>query len=389
MPNPTLSSYASVVQSTQGQAIPGATVTVLSGQVDTVTSNTQPGSPLATIYADPYGYSQVPQTALNLSGNVVINGTPNVSYSSGNQLSAYLAGNTITINGVQYTVASVNPTAGTLVLTTNAASSGTFAWSATIPITPLVSDGQGNFEFWAAPGYYVLQIYGIQITTQILQGIGVGGPGAFGTGFGNGSSGELMTTTLQGSGTGPADPTTVVQYEKVIIGATTYWRPLFQCILLALCLWVLFGGYAYGQKQINGNYQANGTFDRLVGASPTTANSCTLGTASAGCASSVYSGYSFNQNGTAAQGITYTLPTAQAGRMYCVANSNNGSAADTGVLTVSTSASGQFIIFTDGTLSNTGGNVTSGGAAADAACFVGIDSTHWQLFVQQGTWTKH
>lgn len=101
------------------------------------------------------------------------------------------------------------------------------------------------------------------------------------------------------------------------------------------------------------------------------------------------SGYTLNQEATAATAVTYTLPTAAAGRQYCVGNSWNGSAATTGVLTVNTSASGQFIIFTDGTLSATGGNVTSGGAAADAACFVGVDATHWQQYTQRGTWTKH
>lgn len=99
--------------------------------------------------------------------------------------------------------------------------------------------------------------------------------------------------------------------------------------------------------------------------------------------------YSFNEEATAGTGVNYTLPTAAAGKQYCIANANNGSAANTGVLTITTSASGQFIIFTDGTLSATGGNVTSGGAAADAACVVGVDSTHWLLYVQSGTWTKH
>jgi hypothetical protein len=90
-----------------------------------------------------------------------------------------------------------------------------------------------------------------------------------------------------------------------------------------------------------------------------------------------------------AAAITYNLPTAAAGIQKCFTNSYNGTQADTGVITIATSASGQFIIFTDGTLSATGGTVTSGGAAADAACVVGIDATHWQLYVQRGTWTKH
>lgn len=116
----------------------------------------------------------------------------------------------------------------------------------------------------------------------------------------------------------------------------------------------------------------------------------TITTGTTGSIGGTYkSGYTFNQEATAATAVAYTLPTAAAGLQYCVGNSYNGSAATTGVLTVNTSASGQFIIFTDGTLSATGGNVTSGGAAADAACFVGVDSTHWQQYTQRGTWTKH
>ena len=72
-----------------------------------------------------------------------------------------------------------------------------------------------------------------------------------------------------------------------------------------------------------------------------------------------------------------------------MANSYNGSAANTGALTIQTSAAGQFIIFTDGTLSASGGYVISGGAARDSACVVGVDSTHWMLYVSSGTWTKH
>lgn len=134
---------------------------------------------------------------------------------------------------------------------------------------------------------------------------------------------------------------------------------------------------------------ASGIVDGTAPITLTTGASCTLGTGS-GCNSVAYnSGYTFNQEATAATAITYTLPTAAAGKQYCVSNSYNGSAATTGTLELLTSASGQFIIFTDGTLSATGGYVISGGAGGDAACVVGVDSTHWQLYVQNGTWGKH
>lgn len=99
--------------------------------------------------------------------------------------------------------------------------------------------------------------------------------------------------------------------------------------------------------------------------------------------------FHYNENATAATAVTYNLPTAASGKQFCFSNANNGSAADSGVLTIATSASGQVIIFSDGTLSATGGNVTSGGAAGDAACVAGVDGTHWMFYAQRGTWTKH
>ena len=127
---------------------------------------------------------------------------------------------------------------------------------------------------------------------------------------------------------------------------------------------------------------ASGNVDGTAPMTITTGTTATLG-------GTFKSGYTYNQEATAATAVAYTLPTAAVGRQYCIGNSWNGSAATTGVLTLNTSASGQFIIFTDGTLTATGGNVTSGGAAADAACVVGVDSTHWQLYVQRGSWSKH
>ncbi len=100
------------------------------------------------------------------------------------------------------------------------------------------------------------------------------------------------------------------------------------------------------------------------------------------------SGYTFNQEATAATAVIYTLPTAAAGKQFCIKNSYNGSAADTGALRFSTSASGQYIIYS-GVLSATNGYIISGGAAGDSACVVGIDATHWEAYAQVGTWTLH
>ena len=133
----------------------------------------------------------------------------------------------------------------------------------------------------------------------------------------------------------------------------------------------------------------SGIVDGVAPVTVTTVSSCTVG-AALGCATTAYnSGYTFNEAATAGQAVTYTLPTPEAGKQYCFSNAYNGSAADTGALTIQTSASGQYIIFTDGTLSATGGYVSSGGAAADAACVVAVDSIYWMLYVERGTWTKH
>jgi hypothetical protein len=117
-------------------------------------------------------------------------------------------------------------------------------------------------------------------------------------------------------------------------------------------------------------------------------NVCTT-TKTTGTTATLSTCFTVNQEATAATGVTYTLPTAAAGLQYCIDNDWNGSAATTGILTFATSASGQFMTFTDGTLTATGGNVTSGGAARDGACVYGIDSTHWMFLPHSGTWTKH
>jgi hypothetical protein len=120
-------------------------------------------------------------------------------------------------------------------------------------------------------------------------------------------------------------------------------------------------------------------------ACPTTVPGVTLTT---GSSATLTTPFTYNQEATAAQAITYTLPTASAGAQYCVANSQSSGTPTTGTLKVATSASGQYIDVA-GTLSASGGYVISAGAAGDGACFVGESGTVWYQYSQSGTWVTH
>lgn len=96
------------------------------------------------------------------------------------------------------------------------------------------------------------------------------------------------------------------------------------------------------------------------------------------------SGYIFNNNTSAANTTTYTLPTAAAGLQYCFKNYTS----KTGSLVIQTSAAGQYIDY-DGTLTASGGNVTSDAAGGNGACVVGVDATTWVLYIQKGAWTRN
>lgn len=58
---PLYGQYNAEVRDVFGSVIPGATVIVLSGTLDTVSVTPQPGTPLATIYSDPYGTNLINQ----------------------------------------------------------------------------------------------------------------------------------------------------------------------------------------------------------------------------------------------------------------------------------------------------------------------------------------
>ena len=126
---------------------------------------------------------------------------------------------------------------------------------------------------------------------------------------------------------------------------------------------------------------ATGIVDGLAPVTITTGNSATLG------AGTYRSGYTFNQNVTAGTGVTYTLPATAAGKQYCVKNSDVTGTARTGVITVAVPASSYLHL--NGARGTISSNVTSGGAAGDAACFVAIDSTNWEVYPSVGSWTLH
>lgn len=113
----------------------------------------------------------------------------------------------------------------------------------------------------------------------------------------------------------------------------------------------------------------------------------TITTASSVTMTGTYGSY-YNQAATVGTAIGYTLPTPAAGTQQCVKNSNNGTAADTGILTVTVASTGTQSIIYNGAKSSSG-NMTSGGAAGDSACFIAISTTQWEAYPSVGVWTLH
>lgn len=175
--------YDGAVRSVRGEAIPGASIAVLSQPAVTTT---QPGSPLVSIFAAAI------TNAAALSGASWLAGVVSFVFS------AALPADVVVGSYVQITAS--NPagysgvfkvtgvTQGTNTITAALAvnpgayvSGGTVATSA-LP-NPLTSDNQGNFFFYAPAATYTLQIYDAlgRIPAQLLlsdQGIVAGGAGA-------------------------------------------------------------------------------------------------------------------------------------------------------------------------------------------------------------------
>ena len=120
---------------------------------------------------------------------------------------------------------------------------------------------------------------------------------------------------------------------------------------------------------------AAGTFSGVV----TSLADLTTGTSKTFSAGSGY----FECTGT----CTITMPVPVAGKQYCVRNANNVST----VITFAAIGSSSMYENTASTAYGTSGTGTfvSGGAVGDKVCFVGKDSTHYDVFSFNGTWTAN
>jgi hypothetical protein len=162
------------ISTTQGQALAGAMIAVLTQPAVTTT---QPGSPLAAIFNAATSNAATLTTASWLAG--VISFT-----FSGSVPADVVVGSWISVSGVNPTgyngIWQVTSVSGLVVQVTTPftltaiANPGTYVSGGTVATSalpnPFFSDVLGNFYFYAASGVYTVQIYDTQgrITTQLV-----------------------------------------------------------------------------------------------------------------------------------------------------------------------------------------------------------------------------
>jgi hypothetical protein len=165
--------YDGRVQDPVGRAIAGASVAVLTQPANT---SSQPGSPLAAVFAAATSNTGVAITSASwLAGSITFNFTaaPPADVVAGSFLSA-IGFNPTGFNGI-WQVVSV--TGNAVVVSTPytlaaIANPGAFVAAGTISTSalpnPFLTDGLGNFFFYAAAGIYTVQIYGSAIFGQLV-----------------------------------------------------------------------------------------------------------------------------------------------------------------------------------------------------------------------------
>lgn len=164
--------YDNTTRSVVGLSLTGVSVAVLTQPSVTTT---QPGSPLATIWAASLSNAPVLSTASWANGFITFTlTTMPADVIAGNYLSI-LGINPSGYNGI-WLINSINATAKTATVTqsngsliTNPGayvSGGTVATSA-LP-NPFLTDQLGNFFFYALPGVYTVQLYGSALPAQLV-----------------------------------------------------------------------------------------------------------------------------------------------------------------------------------------------------------------------------
>lgn len=164
--------YDGTTRSVVGLSLTGVSVAVLTQPAVTTT---QPGSPLATIWAASTSNAPVLSTASWANGFITFTLTT--------MPSDVVAGAYISISGITPTgyngiwlINSINTTAKTVTVTQSNGSlitnPGTYIAGGTVATSalpnPFLTDQLGNFFFYAAAGIYTVQLYGSALPTQLV-----------------------------------------------------------------------------------------------------------------------------------------------------------------------------------------------------------------------------
>ncbi len=216
------------LQTPTGNAVPGASVAILTQPADTTT---EPGTPLASLYSASYSNSatvtnavwsgqQITFTLNSVPANVIPGSYIGVSGASPSGYNSTLSAPwlVVSVSGLNVVVLSIaNP--GTY------SSGGTVATS--LQPNPVLTDGNGFWFGYASSGIYTTQIYGATLQSQLVypdQECGTSAGGSV-TSVAMTMPGVLFNTSVSGSPittSGTLAPSLVTQSaNKVLAGPTS------------------------------------------------------------------------------------------------------------------------------------------------------------------------
>jgi hypothetical protein len=159
--------YDGTVRNTVGEAVTGASIAVLTQPAVTTS---EPGSPLATIYA------AATSNTLTVTGAAWLAGTATLTFASVSSdvvVGSYISISSVVPSGYNgiVEVTAVSGLTVSYALSTNPGTyvSGGSAASSALP-NPFTSDELGNFFFYTLAGIYTVQIYGSNLPNQLVLG---------------------------------------------------------------------------------------------------------------------------------------------------------------------------------------------------------------------------